>query len=206
MLPQCRLVRALFTLALQIDLRVTAAAGLEDGSVTVDHSERQTSAGPLGDALPPLPRAPKPPPLPPKPKRAKPPLPPKPPEYDETVAAAMGSNAQAERDEADRLAMLLHRVDEEHGELSIAEYENELRERAAAVEEQARYEQALEQATKLAAQDELDALLIRSEEDRAEAESEAVERNSMRLRAAEKQRAIDDEEAYFKRYGDPHEL
>ena len=158
--------------------------------------------------LPPKPKPPPLPPLPPKPgrPRGKPPVPPKPPEYDESAATAAKLRLQTERDEAERQAMEQQRLNEELAQRSIAEYENELRISAAdAAAQAASRASALAQA-EMAAQDKADAAALLAEEERRRDAAEIAERAFAAMKAAKRQRAIDEEEAYFKEHGYPHEL
>jgi hypothetical protein len=154
-------------------------------------------------SLPPLPPKPsRPPPLPPKPsRRGKPPVPPKPPEYDETAATAAELKLQTQQDEAERLAMEQQRYNEELAEQSIIDYGTEQRISAQDTEEQAAVREALAQEAEEAAQDELAEQAMRAEEERVLAEAEAAQRHFAAQKAADKQRSIDEEEAYFKAHG-----
>ena len=160
---------------------------------------------------PPLPRKPKPPPLPPLPPkpgqpRGKPPVPPKPPGYDESAATAAKLRLQTERDDAERQAMEQLRLNEDLAERSIAEYESDLRMSAAdAAAQAASRASALAQA-EIAAEDEADAAALMAEEERLRVTAETAKRGFAAMKAAKRQRAIEEEEAYFKAHGYPHEL
>jgi hypothetical protein len=68
-------------------------------------------------------------------------------------------------------------------------------------EEQAAAREAQAQEAADAEEDELAALAMRAEEERDAAEADAAQRHLTAQMVAEKQRAIDEEEAYFKAHG-----